>query len=179
MSISNQATRRGFVQGMASLAAFAAVETGKSNAAASALGAPAKRPNILFLFTEGQRADALSFHGNNPFAHTPNMDRIAQEGVSFNNAFVTNALCAPSRTVALTGLNSHSSGILGNAVKGPLSHNIPIVTEILHDAGYDVAMVGKAHGPLGYCPDAARTGRHSCAQAIRGQELCKTCHGRG
>lgn len=138
-------SRREFLQGSVALAASSAAG-GRRATAESAR----RRPNILFLFTEGQRADALSLDGKNPFAHTPNMDRIAREGVRFHNAFVTNALCAPSRTVALTGLNSHTNGITGNQVKDALPRAMPLFTELLHVAGYDVAMVGKVHGPMGF-----------------------------
>jgi arylsulfatase A-like enzyme len=107
-----------------------------------------KRPNIVFFYTEGQRADALSFTGNT-LLKTPNMDRIAREGVFFNNSFCTNALCAPARAVTLTGLYSHTSGAYDNKTASPLSADIPIFTDLLHQAGYDVAMVGKAHSPNG------------------------------
>ncbi len=140
-----EVTRRQFLQSTAAMAASVAMGTQGSHAATTG-----KRPNILFLFTEGQRADALSLDGSHPFAHTPNMDRIGREGVSFRNAFVTNALCAPARTVALTGLYSHTNGVLGNSVKEPLPKTVPIFTDLLHDVGYDVAMVGKVHGPFGF-----------------------------
>ncbi len=103
-----------------------------------------RRPNIVFFYTEGQRADALSLAGN-PILSTPNQDRIGREGVYFNNSFCTNALCAPARAVALTGLYSHTSGALDNVTREPLPPDVPIFTDLLHEAGYDVAMVGKAH----------------------------------
>jgi arylsulfatase A-like enzyme len=107
-----------------------------------------KRPNLLFFYTEGQRADALSLAGH-PLLKTPNQDRIGREGVYFNNSFCTNALCAPARTCALTGLYSHTSGALDNKTQNPLPKDIPIFTDLLHQAGYDVAMIGKAHLPNG------------------------------
>ncbi len=102
-----------------------------------------KRPNIVFLLGEGQRADALSLAGN-PLLRTPNHDRIGREGVTFRNAFVTNALCAPARSVSLTGMYSHATGALGNE-NHVIPHTIPFFTELLHDAGYDVGLCGKAH----------------------------------
>jgi arylsulfatase A-like enzyme len=146
--MSSNPTRRGFLQGGVAAAALASSSLPALSAAPAV--EPGRRPNILFLYTEGQRADALSLHGKNAFAHTPNMDRVGKEGVIFRNAFVTNALCAPSRAVALTGLYSHTTGALGNAVREPLPKSTPILTDALHDAGYDVAMVGKAHGPAGF-----------------------------
>jgi arylsulfatase A-like enzyme len=103
-----------------------------------------KRPNLVFLYTEGQRWDALSLAGN-PILKTPHQDRIGREGVVFKNSFCTNALCAPARAVALTGRHSHSTGALDNHVKEPLPANIPLFTDLLHEAGYEVALCGKAH----------------------------------
>ncbi|HEX4749446.1 MAG TPA: sulfatase [Bryobacteraceae bacterium] len=121
--------------------------------AASALGASAlsaqtdggsRRPNIIFMLGEGQRADALSLAGNR-LLRTPNHDRIGREGVWFRNAFVTNALCAPCRAAVMTGMYSHATGALGNNTNSPIPHSIPMFTELLHDAGYEVALCGKAH----------------------------------
>lgn len=135
-------SRRAFLQAGAVAAGSAVV----SSAFAEELGhsAAKKRPNIVFFYNEGQRADALGLAGNT-LARTPNMDRVGREGVYFNNSFCTNALCAPARGVALTGLYSHASGALDNNTRSPLPSAIPIFTDLLHDAGYDVAMVGKAH----------------------------------
>lgn len=102
-----------------------------------------KRPNLIFFLGEGQRWDALSLAGH-PILKTPNHDRIAREGVNFRNGFVTNALCAPARAVALTGMYSHSTGALGNR-NVPIPPSIPLFTELLHKAGYEVAVCGKVH----------------------------------
>ncbi len=114
-------------------------------------GAPAsaeakqKRPNLVFFFGEGQRASALSIAGN-PIVKTPNQDRIAHEGIRFQNAFCTNALCAPARATTLTGLYSRSTGALSNEHPNvPLPSDIPLFTDLLHEAGYEVAIVGKVH----------------------------------
>ncbi len=120
--------------------------------AASAIGASGlaqqtangRRPNIIFLFGEGQRADALSLAGNR-ILRTPNHDRIGREGVWFRNAFVINSLCAPSRAAAMTGMYSHSTGALGNDTSHPIPPSIPMFTDVLHQAGYEVALCGKAH----------------------------------
>ena len=103
-----------------------------------------KRPNLVFFYTEAQRADALSLAGH-PILKTPNQDRIGRERVWFKNAFCTNALCAPARAVALTGMHSYSSGALDNQTEAPLPANIPLFTDLLHQAGYEIAIVGKAH----------------------------------
>jgi len=102
-------TRRNFLQGSLAVAGTALVS---SVAAPTALAeAKHKRPNLVFFFGEGQRADALSIAGN-PILKTPHHDRIGREGMRFRNAFCTNALCAPARAVALTGMYSSSTGAL-------------------------------------------------------------------
>src|SRR5579862_4910487 len=72
-----------------------------------------RQPNIVVFLGEGLRYDELSCMGH-PIVQTPNMDRIAREGMSFRNAFVTNALCLPSRASLLTGMYSHSVNAVGN-----------------------------------------------------------------
>lgn len=104
-----------------------------------------KRPNLVFFLGEGQRADALSIAGNK-ILQTPNHDRIGHEGVRFENAFCTNALCAPARATALTGLYSRTSGALDNeGAHVPLPSDIPLFTDLLREAGYEVAILGKTH----------------------------------
>lgn len=108
-----------------------------------------KQPNLLFIYGEGHRWDCLSAVGH-PLLKTPNQDRIGNEGVRFENAFCTNALCAPARSTVLTGMYSKSTGALGNSdLDKPL--DIPYFTDMLRDAGYEIALVGKAH-----CRDGAK-----------------------
>ena len=138
---SNGTTRRDFLQG--SLAVAGTVLTATVATPLASAEAKPKRPNLVFFFGEGQRADALSIAGH-PILKTPNHDRIGSEGVRFRNAFCTNALCAPARAVALTGLYSKTSGALANAdANKPLPADIPIFTDLLRAAGYEVAILGK------------------------------------
>ncbi|MBZ0255542.1 sulfatase-like hydrolase/transferase, partial [bacterium] len=88
--------------------------------AAASLAAPkvraaneAKRPNIVFIFTDDHAAHAISAYGS-LVNHTPNIDRIANEGVRFDNCFCTNSLCAPSRAVIQTGKHSFINGVMTN-----------------------------------------------------------------
>ncbi|HWF66346.1 MAG TPA: sulfatase [Acidobacteriaceae bacterium] len=137
-------TRRDFMQGSIAVAGSALASSMPVSAAAQP---KEKRPNLLFIYTEGQRADAQGIAGN-PLLKTPNQDRIAQEGVRFNNSFCTNALCAPARATALTGLYSKTTGARSNPnnhPNQPLPADIPIFTDLLHKAGYEVAIVGKVH----------------------------------
>ena len=100
------------------------------------------RPNFVFILTDDQRHDAMSCAGH-PFLHTPNMDRIANEGARFTNAFVTTSLCSPSRASFLTGQYAHSHGIMDN--KSHLPDDILTFPQVLQKAGYDTAFVGKWH----------------------------------
>jgi arylsulfatase A-like enzyme len=140
---SRETTRRAFLQGSAAVAG--------SLLAGSAAGSFAqaqeahKRPNLVFFLGEGQRFDALSIAGN-PILQTPHHDRIGREGVTFRNAFCTNALCAPARATLLTGLYSRSSGALSNEhLNAPMPSDIPLFTDLLREAGYEIAIVGKVH----------------------------------
>lgn len=128
------------------------LQTGTAAAGATLLASRAqgqntshgKRPNIVFFLGEGQRADSTSYAGHQ-LLQTPNHDRIAREGVYFRNSFVMNALCAPMRAATLTGLYSHTTGALGNNTRDPLPASIPLFTDLLHQAGYETALCGKAH----------------------------------
>jgi len=101
------------------------------------------RPNLIFMTTDGHRPDALSLNGNR-ILQTPNFDRIGREGVQFRNSFVCNALCLPSRATALTGLHSHNTGCVDNLNRA-IPTDIPMFTDFLREAGYEVGLFGKAH----------------------------------
>jgi len=111
--------------------------------APAAAGGGPRRPNFVFFLTDDQRADAMSCAGN-PILRTPHLDRLAREGVRFRNAFVTNALCAPSRASFLTGLYSHAHGVPDNKNR-QIPADIPLVSDLLRKAGYEVAFCGKSH----------------------------------
>jgi len=103
-------------------------------------------PNIVFILSDDHRWDALSYLGH-PIAETPNMDRLAREGVLFKNAFCTTSLCSPSRASFLTGQYAHSHGVKNNLTAW---HNTnSTFFEPFHEAGYETAFIGKWHMPGG------------------------------
>ena len=109
-----------------------------------------KRPNILLFVTDDQQQHAMSAYGNS-ILKTPNMDRIAKEGVLFKNAFVTNSLCGPSRASILTGVYSHVHGVISNGdgpdfVQQPgIPERFMTFPERLRRAGYSTFIAGKWH----------------------------------
>ena len=106
--------------------------------------AAADRPNLIFILTDDQRWDALGSAGH-PFFKSPNLDRLAQEGVRFSNAFVTTSLCSPSRATFLTGLYAHCHGVINNLT--PWTGRHLTFLERLAAAGYECALIGKWHMP--------------------------------
>jgi len=110
-----------------------------------AVGTPAaagKRPNILFIMTDDHASHAMSCYGSR-INRTPNLDRIADGGMRFDNCFCTNSICAPSRAVILTGKYSHLNGVTDNIrAFDPESRIYP---KLLRSAGYRTAMIGKWH----------------------------------
>lgn len=101
-----------------------------------------ERPNILFVFTDDHAAHAISAYGSK-INTTPNIDRLAQEGMLFRNCFVTNSICGPSRAVILTGKYSHLNGFLHNGDSFDGSQQT--FPKLLQKAGYQTAMIGKWH----------------------------------
>jgi arylsulfatase A-like enzyme len=96
----------------------------------------------VFFLTDDQRWDGMSCAGN-PVLETPNMDRIAEGGIRFENMFVTTSLCGPSRASFLTGKYVHNHGVRRNG--GELSMGQKTFPEILKEAGYETAFIGKWH----------------------------------
>jgi arylsulfatase A-like enzyme len=104
--------------------------------------APPKRPNLVFLLTDDQRWDTMGCAGN-PIIRTPNMDRLAREGVRFTHAFVTTSICAASRASILTGLHerTHQFTFGTPPLRGEFA-DISYPT-LLRGAGYRTGFVGK------------------------------------
>jgi choline-sulfatase len=100
------------------------------------------QPNILIILPDELRADALGCAGH-PVYRTPNVDRIAREGVRFTNAYCTGPLCMPARASMISGLYPHNHGVQENA--GSLPADDESYARLLRDAGYATAYIGKTH----------------------------------
>ena len=112
--------------------------------------APAQPPNILFILTDDHAYQAVGAYGSR-VNRTPNIDRIAREGMRFDRALVTNSICAPSRAVILTGKYSHLNGVLDNRL--PFDGSQQTFPKLLQEAGYQTAIFGKWHlksAPTGF-----------------------------
>ncbi|MDA7633446.1 sulfatase [bacterium] len=100
------------------------------------------RPNIVFIFTDDHGSQSISAYGSK-VNQTPNIDRIANEGMLFENCMVSNAICGPSRAVILTGKHSHINGFTDNRARFDGSQET--FPKLLRGAGYQTAMIGKWH----------------------------------
>lgn len=107
--------------------------------------ASTSRPNMIWIFSDDHSFQAIGAYGGrlqklNP---TPNIDRIAREGMRFDRFYVANSICAPSRATLLTGKHSHLNGKIDN--KGEFNHSQQTFPKLLQKAGYQTAMIGKIH----------------------------------
>ena len=103
----------------------------------------AKPMNIIFILADDHRYDAMGFMNKIPGLQTPGMDRMAKEGAHLKNAFVSTALCSPSRASILTGQYAHTHTVVDN--DAPLPANLTFFPQYLQKSGYQTAFLGKWH----------------------------------
>ncbi len=101
------------------------------------------RPNIVYIMTDDHTAQMMSCYGHSPI-QTPNLDRIAQEGVLFSQSFVANSLSGPSRACMITGKHSHKNGFTNNE-HGVFDGSQQTMPKLMQQAGYQTALIGKWH----------------------------------
>lgn len=126
---------------------------GVAHVASPATSGEKKRPNVLVIITDDQRWDCLSCAGHKHLK-TPNIDRLAREGVHFKNAFCTTSLCSPSRASILSGRYAHGHKVMNNFTEFPAE--LPSFPRLLQLAGYFTAYIGKWH--MGEDNDEKRPG---------------------
>lgn len=102
------------------------------------------QPNIILIVVDDLRWDEFSAAGH-PFLKTPNIDRIAKEGVMFENAYQAVPLCSPNRASILTGQYPSRHGIVDNVARDRASHQLNLFAPVLQKAGYETAHIGKWH----------------------------------
>ncbi len=120
--------------------------------------APARRPSILLIVPDQMRAQALGCMGN-PDVRTPNIDRLAAQGVLFRNTFANTPVCCPARANILTGTYAHRNGMVANDLR--LRESEGTIAEVLTEKGYRTGFIGKWHldgGPRlpGFIPPGPR-----------------------
>ena len=114
------------------------------------------RPNILLITCDQLRSDFVGAYGAD-FMRTPNIDRLAEEGCLYENAYSPNPVCIPARHNMLTGLTAKHHGYDDNyfdAVAKPCPWQLPTFPQILSDGGYETIAVGKIH----FQPERRHTG---------------------
>ncbi len=127
------------------------------------------RPNIVLFLVDQLRRDALGCYGNT-ICRTPNLDRLAAEGVLFDHAFTTSPVCSPARASLLSGLYPHNHGVMINTHIAPawnrgLSPRLPTFSRMLADAGYALDYVGKWHVHADLGPEDFGFSRHVTPEA--------------
>src|SRR5690348_7378202 len=112
--------------------------------ACSPLGAQStRRRNVVFILSDDHRYDAMGFMHPQPWLRTPQLDTLARDGAHLKNAFVTTALCSPSRASILTGLYAHRHHIVDNNTAIP--RGTRFFPQLLQRGGYKTAFIGKWH----------------------------------
>ncbi|MBW8035557.1 MAG: sulfatase [Planctomycetes bacterium] len=104
-----------------------------------------QRPNIIYIMSDDHALEAISCYGSwlKDYAKTPNIDRIAKEGMRFDNVCCNNSICSPSRASIITGQYSHKNGV--KVLRGKINEDSPCFPAELQKAGYQTMLYGKWH----------------------------------
>lgn len=105
------------------------------------------KPNILLIFTDQQNINMMSAMGN-PHLNTPNMDKLAHEGIMFTQSYCTSPVCGPARSSIISGRMPHETGVEWNG--DSMNKEVPNAGEIFRNAGYRTVWAGKWHLPDNY-----------------------------
>jgi len=137
-----------------------------------------KKPNVLFIISDQHNAKVLG-HKNHPDVKTPNLDRMAEKGVRFDNAITQNPICTPSRVSWLSGQYCHNHGYY--ALSGPTPRGLPTVLGHFRQAGYRTAAIGKIHCPEYWVEDDCDVFHETagCSKGGRSKEYATYLEERG
>jgi len=124
------------------------------------------RPNVLFILSDQHNAKVLAHRGH-PDVKTPNLDRLAAEGVRFENAITQNPICTPSRTSWLSGQYCHNHGYYG--LSGPRPNGLPTILGHFRRTGYRTAAIGKIHCPEYWVEDDCDVFHETCGCSVGGR----------
>jgi len=153
-SLKPRSNRRGFIKSAASGMAALTLST-RTQHANSTPNNKSKKRNIIFVLSDDHRYDFMGFMKESPsFLETPNMDRMARQGVHLENAFVSTSLCSPSRASILTGQYMHHHQIVDNQRQEP--EGTVFFPKYMQQDGYKTAFIGKWH--MGHEHDDPRPG---------------------
>jgi arylsulfatase A-like enzyme len=162
--------RRNFLLGTAAAAAQAGIASAVSSAAQTGSGAgadastPKSKPNIVIYHSDQFRWDFVGANGLNSSTNTPNLDALAGGGTNFTHAVTNQPLCAPSRSVLITGRYATQTGVWHNGLG--LRENLPTLATELRKAGYTANYIGKWHMAPG--SEAEGSGRGPVKEEHRG-----------
>ncbi len=125
-----------------------------------------KKTNILFILSDQHNAKVLGFR-DHPDVQTPNLDRMASEGVHFENAITNNPICTPSRICWHSGQYCHNHGYYG--LSGPNPNGLPTIPGHFRRAGYHTAAIGKIHCPENWIEDDSDLFHETCGCSVGGR----------
>ncbi|MBD3180810.1 sulfatase-like hydrolase/transferase [Candidatus Poribacteria bacterium] len=125
-----------------------------------------QKPNVLFIISDQHNAKVLG-HKDHPDVKTPNLDKMAQEGVRFDNAITQNPICTPSRVSWFSGQYCHNHGYYG--LSGPKPKGLPTLLGHLQENGYKIGAVGKIHCPENWIEDDSDIFHDTCGTSVQGR----------